>query len=164
MPPRVEATDALQGYYRVSTSLLRATTSRARVAASKYVRDTHAEALLDSSQRKHYHESMFHGYDFDFDCIMLRIGTMNMLLHGIESPDIRYRDSLSGGAAADADNYALILARPTRHSRLSRLRSHREGPTAHRQDEEDRATRLAILLSGTIWTPTGTCDAGTRPR
>jgi type I restriction enzyme M protein len=54
---------------RVSTNLLRATTSRARVAASKYVRDTHAEALLDSAQRKHYHESMFHGYDFD--CTML---------------------------------------------------------------------------------------------
>jgi type I restriction enzyme M protein len=43
---------------------------------------------------------------------MLRIGSMNMLLHGIESPDIRYRDSLSEGAAADADKYTLILANP----------------------------------------------------
>ena len=53
---------------------------------------------------------MFHGYDFD--STMLRIGSMNMLLHGIEAPDIRYRDSLSEGAAGDADKYTLILANP----------------------------------------------------
>ena len=80
------------------------------VAASEYVRDTHANALLDAAQRKHFHASMFHGYDFD--STMLRIGSMNMLLHGIESPDIRYRDSLSEGAAGDADKYTLILANP----------------------------------------------------
>ena len=80
------------------------------VAASEYVRDTHANALLDAAQRKHFHACMFHGYDFD--STMLRIGSMNMLLHGIESPDIRYRDSLSEGAAGDADKYTLILANP----------------------------------------------------
>jgi type I restriction enzyme M protein len=37
---------------------------------------------------------------------------MNMLLHGIESPDIRYRDSLSQGAAGDSGRYSLILANP----------------------------------------------------
>jgi type I restriction enzyme M protein len=53
---------------------------------------------------------MFHGYDFD--STMLRIGSMNMLLHGIDSPDIRYRDSLSEGVSIDADKYTLILANP----------------------------------------------------
>lgn len=80
------------------------------VAASEYVRETHAAALLDEAQRTHFHASMFHGYDFD--STMLRIGSMNMLLHGVESPDIRYRDSLSEGAAGDADKYTLILANP----------------------------------------------------
>ncbi|MFV0633986.1 type I restriction-modification system subunit M [Demequina sp.] len=80
------------------------------VAASEYVRDAHAGALLDARQRTHFHRSMFHGYDFD--STMLRIGSMNMLLHGVEAPDIRYRDSLSEGAAADADKYTLILANP----------------------------------------------------
>ena len=80
------------------------------VAASEYVRDTHAEALLDSQQRQQFHRSMFHGYDFD--STMLRIGSMNMLLHGVESPDIRYRDSLSEGASEDAEKYTLILANP----------------------------------------------------
>lgn len=80
------------------------------VAASEYVRATHADALLDAKQRRHFHRSMFHG--FDFDSTMLRIGSMNMLLHGIEAPDIRYRDSLSEGASADAARYTLILANP----------------------------------------------------
>jgi type I restriction enzyme M protein len=53
---------------------------------------------------------MFHGYDFD--STMLRIGSMNLLMHGIESPDIRYRDSLSEGASEDAAKYTMILANP----------------------------------------------------
>jgi len=80
------------------------------VAASEYVRGTHPTALIDATQREHFHRSMFHGYDFD--STMLRIGSMNMLLHGIESPDIRYRDSLSEGASEDTGRYTLILANP----------------------------------------------------
>ena len=55
---------------------------------------------------------MFHG--FDFDSTMLRIGCMNMLLHGVENPDIRYRDSLAEGAAGEDGLYSLVL--PTRRS------------------------------------------------
>jgi type I restriction enzyme M protein len=80
------------------------------VAASEYVRKEHPSALTDSTQRAHFHRSMFHGYDFD--STMLRIGSMNMLLHGVESPDIRYRDSLSEDVSADRDKYTLILANP----------------------------------------------------
>lgn len=80
------------------------------VAASEYVRETHSDAMLNATERSHFHRSMFHGYDFD--STMLRIGSMNMLLHGIESPDIRYRDSLSEGASEDAEKYTLILANP----------------------------------------------------
>jgi len=80
------------------------------VAAAEYLREHHSDALLDAQQRHHFHHSMFHGYDFD--STMLRIGSMNMLLHGIENPDIRYRDSLSEGASKDADKYTLILANP----------------------------------------------------
>jgi type I restriction enzyme M protein len=53
---------------------------------------------------------MFHG--FDFDSTMLRIGSMNMLLHGVQAPDIRYRDSLSEGAGDEEGLYSLILANP----------------------------------------------------
>ncbi|MGL5442838.1 MAG: HsdM family class I SAM-dependent methyltransferase [[Mycobacterium] stephanolepidis] len=80
------------------------------VEAARYVRETHSSVLTDEAQRKHFHASMFHGYDFD--STMLRIGSMNMLMHGVESPDIRYRDSLSEEASEDAEKYTLILANP----------------------------------------------------
>lgn len=80
------------------------------VAASEHIRDQHPSVLTDAAQRKHFHHSMFHGYDFD--STMLRIASMNMLMHGIEAPDIRYRDSLSEGASDDEDKYSLILANP----------------------------------------------------
>ena len=80
------------------------------VAASEYVRDTHPSVMTDAAQRRHFNHSMFHGYDFDNT--MLRIGSMNMLLHGIEAPDIRYRDSLSEGAASEEGKYSLVLANP----------------------------------------------------
>ena len=43
---------------------------------------------------------------------MLRIGSMNMLLHGVENPDIRYKDSLAQTDNDDAERYSLILANP----------------------------------------------------
>ena len=52
---------------------------------------------------------MFNG--FDMDRTMLRIGAMNMMTHGIDSPFIEYRDSLSD-QNPDKDKYSLILANP----------------------------------------------------
>ena len=43
---------------------------------------------------------------------MLRIGSMNMLLHGVENPDIRYRDSLAQDHAGEEEKYTLLLANP----------------------------------------------------
>ncbi len=80
------------------------------VAAAEHVRREHPRSLHDAAQNEHFNRSMFHGYDFD--STMLRIGSMNMLLHGVEEPDIRYRDSLSDGARDEADEYSLILANP----------------------------------------------------
>jgi len=80
------------------------------VAAGEYLRRVHPELLLKKASNEHFHHRMFHG--FDFDSTMLRIGSMNMLLHGVEQPDIRYRDSLSDGASGDAELYSLILANP----------------------------------------------------
>ena len=80
------------------------------VAAGDYVRHHHAEALYDEAAREHFHHGMFHG--FDFDATMLRIGSMNMLLHGVENPDVRYRDSLAQDHSEDADRYTLVLANP----------------------------------------------------
>jgi type I restriction enzyme M protein len=80
------------------------------VESAAYVSRIHSDALLEAAQRQHFNNSMFHG--FDFDRTMLRIGSMNMLLHEVEQPDIRYRDSLAQDAAGEADRYSVILANP----------------------------------------------------
>ena len=80
------------------------------VAAGEYLRSAYPDMLRVPAQNTHFHKGMFHGYDFDNT--MLRIGSMNMLLHGVEQPAIEYRDSLSQGAAGDAGAYSLILANP----------------------------------------------------
>ena len=80
------------------------------VAASEHLRETHPSVMTDAAQRRHFNRSMFHGYDFD--STMLRIGSMNMLLHGVEAPDIRYRDSLSKDGDVDEERFTLVLANP----------------------------------------------------
>jgi type I restriction enzyme M protein len=80
------------------------------VAAGEHLRERHPNILHDAAQREHFHHRMFHG--FDFDNTMLRIGSMNMLLHGVENPDIRYRDSLAQDHAGEEEKYTLLLANP----------------------------------------------------
>jgi type I restriction enzyme M protein len=80
------------------------------VAAGEYLREKHPEILRDTQAREHFHHGMFHGYDFDNT--MLRIGSMNMALHGVDNPDIRYQDSLAQDHAGDEEKYSLILANP----------------------------------------------------
>jgi type I restriction enzyme M protein len=80
------------------------------VAAGEYLRERHPNILHDARLREHFHHQMFHG--FDFDNTMLRIGSMNMLLHGVENPDIRYRDSLAQDHAGEEEKYTLVLANP----------------------------------------------------
>lgn len=80
------------------------------VCAGEYLREHHPNILHDENLKQHFHHGMFHG--FDFDNVMLRIGSMNMLLHGVENPDIRYRDSLAQENASDEEAYTLVLANP----------------------------------------------------
>lgn len=80
------------------------------IAAGEHLRERHPEMLRDDKQRAHFHHEAFHG--FDFDNTMLRIGSMNMLLHGVENPDIRYRDSLAQDHSGEEESYTLVLANP----------------------------------------------------
>ena len=85
------------------------------VAASEHLVEHHGDRIYKNARaRRRFNEGTFHGYDFD--TTMLRIGSMNMLLHGVETPDIRYRDSLAqtdlAAAGDDAERYSLVLANP----------------------------------------------------
>jgi type I restriction enzyme M protein len=81
------------------------------IAASEILREQHGDAVYKTAaSRRKFNEGTFHGYDFD--PTMLRIGSMNMLLHSVENPDIRYKDSLAQADEDDAERYSLILANP----------------------------------------------------
>lgn len=81
------------------------------VAAAEYLDTHHRDAIYkDADAAKRFNHDTFHG--FDFDSTMLRVGSMNMLLHGVENPAIENRDSLSEGHAGVAGQFSLILANP----------------------------------------------------
>lgn len=85
-------------------------TSGFLVTAGEYLKEKHKEEIFFNKQKKdHYMNHMFFGYDMDRT--MLRIGAMNMMTHGVDSPFIEYRDSLSD-QNADKDKFSLILANP----------------------------------------------------
>lgn len=79
------------------------------VESAKYIADHYKQELLKKENAEHFRGSMFHG--FDTDSTMLRIGAMNLMLHGVEEPDVAYRDSLSS-SNNDTEKYTLCLANP----------------------------------------------------
>ncbi len=79
------------------------------VESAKYIQTHYKSELLKKENAAHYKNGMLHG--FDTDATMLRIGAMNLMLHGVDNPDIQYQDSLSTDNT-DADRYTLCLANP----------------------------------------------------
>lgn len=70
---------------------------------------------LLEEHRDHIRSRMFHGYDFD--ATMLRIAAMNLMLHGVDDPDIHYQDTLSAGFTdrfprAAEEGFDIVLANP----------------------------------------------------
>jgi len=67
------------------------------------------DRLTDPRQWAALNERTFHGYDFD--TTMVRIGLMNLLLHGIDRPDLGYMDTLSK-RYTERERYDVVLANP----------------------------------------------------
>lgn len=84
--------------------------------------------------RNHVDNNMFHGYDFD--TTMLRIAAMNLIMHGVEAPDIHYQDTMSQSFSANfpqasKNAFNLILANP---------------PFTGSLDEEDIDSTLSAMV------------------
>ncbi|AIY12562.1 class I SAM-dependent DNA methyltransferase [Cellulophaga baltica] len=80
------------------------------VSAGEYIQSRHLDWFNNATFREHFHNNMFNG--IEFDPTMLRIGAMNMQLHGLDNPTLIGKDALSE-ANADIENaYSLILANP----------------------------------------------------
>lgn len=80
------------------------------VSSAEYLYENHQDWFLDAPFRKHFHNQMFTG--IEFDATMLRIGAMNLQLHGIESPQLIGKDALSEANEDQTNMYSLILANP----------------------------------------------------
>lgn len=79
------------------------------VESATYISEHYKKELARKENAEHYKNTMFHG--FDTDQTMLRIGAMNMMLHGVDNPNINYQDSLSEDNQ-DKNLYSLVLANP----------------------------------------------------
>lgn len=50
-------------------------------------------------------------YGYDIDSTMVRLGLMNLMMHGIDEPQIDYKDTLSKGFTEESE-YNIIMANP----------------------------------------------------
>jgi type I restriction enzyme M protein len=80
------------------------------VAAGEYFHENHSDWFHERDFRDHYNSNMFSG--IEFDPTMLRIGAMNMQLHGIETPTLIGKDALSESNSKLRETFSLILANP----------------------------------------------------
>ena len=80
------------------------------VAVGEYFRDNHDDFFLDKDFREHFNNEMFNGVEID--STMVRIGAMNLQLHGIENPNLIKNDALSESAGDLRNKYSLVLANP----------------------------------------------------
>jgi type I restriction enzyme M protein len=80
--------------------------------------------------REHIEHDMFYG--FDFDTTMLRVASMNLLLHGVGSPQIHYQDTLNksmddpqqGFPRFEENAFDVILANPPFKGSLDESSTH----------------------------------------
>lgn len=79
------------------------------VETAKYMSEHYQTDMLKKEHGDHYRNTMFYG--FDTDQTMLRIGAMNLMLHGVENPNISWQDSLSDDNQ-DKARYSMVLANP----------------------------------------------------
>ncbi|WP_298416799.1 class I SAM-dependent DNA methyltransferase [uncultured Kordia sp.] len=80
------------------------------VAAGQYIYEKHQDWFNNQEFRKHFNNTMFNG--IEFDPTMLRIGAMNMQLHGMDNPTLIGKDALSESNSNINEAYSLILANP----------------------------------------------------
>lgn len=88
------------------------------VGAGEYIREHHADELLRPEIQKRFQEDVFIG--MEFDPTMIRIGSMNMILHGIENPKLKDVDALSEANNSFTEKVTLIFANPPFKGSLDR--------------------------------------------
>jgi type I restriction enzyme M protein len=104
-----------------------------------------------ASNQKNVNGRLFNG--FDFDTTMLRIGSMNMMLHGVENPNVQYRDSLSKDNT-ETGEYTLVVANPPFKGSLA---EDEVAPDLLRVCDTKKTELLFLALILRLLTPGGRC-------
>ncbi len=65
-------------------------------------------SVLDKKNKQILNDSF---YGFDIDTTMVRLGLMNLMMHGVDNPHIEYKDTLSKNYN-ESGNYDIVLANP----------------------------------------------------
>jgi len=87
-------------------------------ASGEYIREHFEKELLTDTGKQHFQDKMFTG--MEFDPTMIRIGGMNLILHGIENPQLRDVDALSEANTSYTAQSTLVLANPPFKGSLDR--------------------------------------------
>lgn len=65
-------------------------------------------SLLSRKEKARLNDSL---YGYDIDVTMVRLGLMNLMMHGVDTPHIDYQDTLSKGFT-ESNKYQIIMANP----------------------------------------------------
>ncbi|WP_225788364.1 type I restriction-modification system subunit M [Pseudomonas sp. Marseille-P8916] len=93
--------------YIVTQLAIKAGTNSLTPDEDGFVRTSVAAALTEQAQNI-LQETL---YGFDIDATMVRLGLMNLMMHGIEEPHIDYQDTLSKSYAEESE-YDIVMANP----------------------------------------------------
>ena len=88
------------------------------VQAAEYVREHHANELLKPDVLKKFQERFI--LATEFDPTMVRIGAMNLMLHGMENPNLKLVDALSESNQDFTERSTIVLANPPFKGSLDR--------------------------------------------
>ncbi|MCY0109782.1 type I restriction-modification system subunit M [Pseudomonas monsensis] len=93
--------------YIVTQLAIKAGTKDLNPDEDGFVRTSVAAALTEKAQSV-LQDSL---YGYDIDSTMVRLGLMNLMMHGIDEPHIDYQDTLSKSFAEESE-YDIVMANP----------------------------------------------------
>ena len=97
----------LLGAYQYMVTQLDKNKSKIKPDEDGFIRSSVSGSL--TPEVKEIFEKSLHG--FDIDTTMVRLGSMNLMMHGIDEPIIDYKDTLSKGYNEES-NYDIVMANP----------------------------------------------------
>ncbi len=86
--------------------------------SGEYIREHYEKEMYQEDVKSHFQNKMFMG--MEFDPTMIRIGAMNLILHGIENPQLQDVDALSEANTSFTEKATLVLANPPFKGSLDR--------------------------------------------